>query len=113
MDRTPATKHVIEELARIPHRIYQRVSDHMNAVVGGGIVIGNRPLLDMPGTDQLRGHTPYGRKSGTSWNTVQGVYMGGPRRIVINSGAIPVARTSYGTSSAMPRTPPTEPAAVG
>ncbi|WP_328392430.1 FHA domain-containing protein [Nocardia sp. NBC_00416] len=86
MDRTPATKHVIEELARIPHRIYQRVSDHMNAVVGGGIVIGNRPLLDMPGTDQLRGHTPYGRKSGTSWNTVQGVYMGGPRRIVINSG---------------------------
>ncbi|MGW1741086.1 FHA domain-containing protein [Nocardia sp. NPDC001965] len=86
MDRSAATNHVIQDLARIPDHVYQRVSDHMNAVTGGGIVIGNRPLLDLPGTDSLRGHTPYGRKAGTSWNTVQGVYMGGPRRIVINTG---------------------------
>ncbi|MEV0110411.1 FHA domain-containing protein [Nocardia sp. NPDC050799] len=85
MDASPETKQVIRELARVPRHIYQRVSDHMNAIPGGGIVIGSRPLLDMPGTDSLRGNTPYGRKPGTSWNTVQGVYMGGPRRIVINS----------------------------
>ena len=86
IDRTPETRRIAKELARIPYRIFQRVSDHMNAVPGGGIVIGNRPLLDLPGTSSLHGHTPYGRKPGTSWNTVQGVYLGGPRRIVINSG---------------------------
>ncbi|MEV3959921.1 FHA domain-containing protein [Nocardia sp. NPDC050193] len=86
MDRSEATQRAVEQLARVRSHIYQRVSEHMNAIPGGGIVIGNRQLLDLPGTDSLRGHTPYGRKPGTSWNTVQGVYMGGPRRIVINTG---------------------------
>ena len=86
MDASPETKQVLRDLAHVRRHIYQRVSDHMNAVVGGGIVIGNRPLLDLPGTESLRGSTPYGRKPGTSWNTVQGVYMGGPRRIIINTG---------------------------
>ncbi|WP_327147445.1 FHA domain-containing protein [Nocardia sp. NBC_01329] len=89
MDSSPETEGVKEALAALTHihsHIYQRVSEHMNAVPGGGIVIGNRPLLDMPGSDSLRGHTPFGRKPGTSWNNVQGVYMGGPRRIIINTG---------------------------
>ncbi|MGW0180849.1 FHA domain-containing protein [Nocardia sp. NPDC003345] len=86
IDRTPETRRVIERLAHIPHRIYQRVSDHMNEIPGGGIVIGNRQMLDLPGTSSLLGSTPYGRKPGTSWNTVTGVYLPGPRRIVINSG---------------------------
>ncbi|WP_067465543.1 FHA domain-containing protein [Nocardia amamiensis] len=86
VDRTPETRQMLEDLARVPSHIYARVSEHMNAVTGGGIVIGNRPLLDLPGTESLAGSTPYGRKPGTSWNTVGGVYMGGPRRVVINSG---------------------------
>ncbi|MQY25298.1 FHA domain-containing protein [Nocardia aurantia] len=86
MDRTPQTAGMVEQLARIPARVYARVSEHMNAVPGGGIVIGNRQMLDLPGSDSLRGSTPYGRKPGTSWNTVRGVYLGGPRRILINSG---------------------------
>ncbi|MCX4094940.1 FHA domain-containing protein [Nocardia sp. alder85J] len=85
MDNTPETVKMVGDLAVVPHRVYARVSEHMNAVPGGGIVIGNRPMLDLPGTESLQG-TPYGRKPGTSWNTVRGVYMGGPRRIVINSG---------------------------
>ncbi|WP_280300903.1 FHA domain-containing protein [Nocardia abscessus] len=86
IDRTPETLRMVQDLARVPSHIYARVSEHMNAVPGGGIVIGNRPLLELPGTESLAGSTPYGRKSGTSWNTVRGVYLGGPRRIVINSG---------------------------
>ncbi|MFI1461827.1 FHA domain-containing protein [Nocardia carnea] len=85
-DATPQTRKMVEELSRIPFRIYQRVSEHMNAIPGGGIVIGNRQMLDLPGTSSLQGSTPYGRKPGTSWNTVRGVYLPGPRRIVINSG---------------------------
>ncbi|MFD8248495.1 FHA domain-containing protein [Nocardia sp. NPDC059691] len=86
IDQTPETGQMVTDLARVPSHIYARVSEHMNAVAGGGIVIGNRPLLQLPGTESLAGSTPYGRKAGTSWNTVQGVYMGGPRRLVINSG---------------------------
>lgn len=85
IDKTKNTKQILKDITEIPDHIYQRVSDHMNASPDGGIVVGNRPLLDLPGTDSLEG-TPYGRKPGTSWNTVAGVYMGGPRRIVINSG---------------------------
>ncbi|MEU5764076.1 FHA domain-containing protein [Nocardia sp. NPDC047648] len=86
IDRTPETLRMVEDIARVPSHIYARVSEHMNAVPGGGIVIGNRPMLELPGTESLAGSTPYGRKPGTSWNTVRGVYLGGPRRIVINSG---------------------------
>lgn len=86
MDQTTATVEVQRELGRVRPHIYRRVSEYLNAVPGGGIVIGNRPLLELPGTESLHGNTPYGRPEGTSWNTVQGVYMGGPRRIVINSG---------------------------
>lgn len=86
IDQTPETRQMVADLARVPHHIYARVSEHMNAVAGGGMVIGNRPLLQLPGTESLVGSTPYGRKPGTSWDTVQGVYMGGPRRLVINSG---------------------------
>ncbi|MER7454579.1 FHA domain-containing protein [Nocardia beijingensis] len=86
IDQTPETWRMVDDLARVPSHIYARVSEHMNAIPGGGIVIGNRPLLELPGTESLVGSTPYGRKPGTSWNTVQGVYMGGPRRLVINSG---------------------------
>ncbi|MEU2179034.1 FHA domain-containing protein [Nocardia sp. NPDC019219] len=86
IDRTPETLRMVQDLAHVPSHIYARVSEHMNAVPGGGIVIGNRPMLELPGTESLAGSTPYGRKPGTSWDTVQGVYMGGPRRLVINSG---------------------------
>ncbi|WP_039801916.1 FHA domain-containing protein [Nocardia araoensis] len=86
IDRTPETLRMVQDIARVPSHIYARVSEHMNAVPGGGIVIGNRPMLELPGTESLAGSTPYGRKPGTSWNTVRGVYLGGPRRIVINSG---------------------------
>lgn len=86
MDRSYETELAVHALTFIPHSIYQRVSEHMNAIPGGGIVIGNRQLLDLPGTDSLRGDTPYGRKTGTSWNAVEGVYMGGPRRMVVNTG---------------------------
>ncbi len=86
IDRTPETLGMLRDLARVPSHIYARVSEHMNAIPGGGIVIGNRPMLQLPGTESLAGSTPYGRKPGTSWNTVRGVYLGGPRRIVINSG---------------------------
>ncbi|WP_431941459.1 FHA domain-containing protein [Nocardia grenadensis] len=86
LDRTPITMRMVEDLARIPYRIYDRVSEHMNQVPGGGIVIGNRPMLDLPGTESLRGSEPYGRKPGASWNDVRGVYMGGQRRVAINSG---------------------------
>ncbi|MBF6171555.1 FHA domain-containing protein [Nocardia blacklockiae] len=86
MDRSPETNELLDQFGLVPSNIFRRVSEHMNEIPGGGIVIGNRPLLELPGTDSLVGTTPYGRKPGTSWNTVQGVYMGGPRRIVINSG---------------------------
>ncbi|WP_406266451.1 FHA domain-containing protein [Nocardia sp. NBC_00881] len=87
VDQTPQTLKMVQDLSRIPDHIYQRVSDYLNAMPGGGIVIGNRPMLDLPGTESLLwSGTPYGRSEGTSWNTVQGVYMPGLRRIVINSG---------------------------
>ncbi|WP_063036383.1 FHA domain-containing protein [Nocardia grenadensis] len=86
IDETVTSKQMRENLTRVPSPIYQRVSEYMNAVPTGGIVIGNRQLLDLPGGYELRGHTPYGRKPGTSWNTVQGVYLTESRRIIINSG---------------------------
>ncbi|MEU7768500.1 FHA domain-containing protein [Nocardia sp. NPDC049190] len=85
IDSTPQSRQVLQDLARIPDHVFQRVSDHMNAVPGGGIVIGKKPVAELPGIESLIQAHPEGPNDKLKWKNVAGLYSGGQRRFYVNS----------------------------
>ncbi|WP_433761622.1 FHA domain-containing protein [Nocardia sp. CA-135398] len=87
VDSTPESRQVLQDLARIPDHVFQRVSDHMNAVPDGGIVIGKKPVTQLPGIESLVQAHPEGPNDKVKWKNVIGLYSPGQRRFYVNSDA--------------------------
>ncbi len=88
LDSTPESIAVLRDhLGRIRHDVFDRVSDYLNAMPDGGIVIGRRPVAQMPGLDALVRDSPDGPNDRVRWENVAGLYTPGSRRIYVDSRA--------------------------
>ncbi|MFI6363636.1 alpha/beta hydrolase [Nocardia sp. NPDC050630] len=84
VDQTRKSKQAMKDLARIPEHIFQRVSDYMNGTPNGGIVIGNRPISQLPGIEETVRNSD-GPNHYAKWEHVDGLYLQNDRRVYINS----------------------------
>ncbi|WP_406231573.1 FHA domain-containing protein [Nocardia sp. NBC_01009] len=82
-DNTPAVLEQLHDLGFVPQRIYDKVMAYLTEVPSGGIIIGDRPFTQLPGTEFTR---PSLTLNGRPWDSITGVYFAGPRQIFINSG---------------------------
>lgn len=86
LDQTPASKQALADLARVPSHIFQRVSDYMNAMPNGGIVIGDKRVSNMPGLEEFVQRNPEGPNDYAKWKHVAGMHMPSTRQLFIDSG---------------------------
>ncbi len=74
--RTAANKQILKDLKQVPRKIRNRVKAHMKEMPGGGTSIGEKPLSELPGGEAV---------DKEKWDHVQGVYLPGSRRLLVNS----------------------------
>uniref|UniRef100_UPI001C231326 FHA domain-containing protein n=1 Tax=Nocardia alni TaxID=2815723 RepID=UPI001C231326 len=85
LDRTPETLAAVADIGFLPHGIYERVVDHLNAMPEGGIIIGKKRIAEHPGLERLVRENPHGPNDRVAWNNVAGLYSGGPRRLYVDT----------------------------
>ncbi|MEV6073254.1 FHA domain-containing protein [Nocardia sp. NPDC052001] len=85
LDSLPESLTALKLLAQIPDHVFQHVSDYLNAMPDGGIVIGQMRVKDMPGLEALVKAQPDGPNDHVTWNNVAGLFTPGSRRLYIDT----------------------------
>ncbi|NUS45238.1 MAG: FHA domain-containing protein [Mycobacteriaceae bacterium] len=85
LDREPATVQAVKDLSLVPRKVFNRVSDFLNASGEGGIVIGRRAVAEHPGLETLVQRHPEGPNDKVRWDKVAGLYVPSQRRLYIDA----------------------------
>lgn len=74
LDSNLETIRALRALTEIPHSMFERVTDYLNRMWGGGIVIGRMPVSQMPGVEGLVMANPKGPNENVRWENVGGLW---------------------------------------
>lgn len=104
-DDTAATQSAVDALSAVPLNVYDKVAEFLESKPGGGISIGDKPIDQLPGGEDLTGE-PRGWPAGSTYSKVAGLYRPESRRLLINSSgrsaslSVPLHEFGHGADAA-------------